>query len=147
MRQRGTSTSYTEWKGNIDTSLTLFANDSHCYMTEDGGEIDNVFIRNLGASTRAAARKVRPIETDDIMPSTFWCPNPMNTWIGNVAAGSESSGFWFELEEDVRPPTSFLPLSNGMSPRRMSLKLFRDNIAHSNWRHGLRKLSLEIAQE
>jgi hypothetical protein len=106
---------------------------------EDGGEIDNKFIRNLGASTRAAKRIVRSGESDDSNPSTFWASNPANTWIENVAAGSESSGFWFELQREVKSPTSMMPLSAGMVPREMPLKLFRDNVMHSNFKHGLRK--------
>jgi hypothetical protein len=111
----------------------------HCYILEDGGELDNKFIRNLGASTRAATRLVRPFESDGSNPSTFWCSNPVNTWIENVAAGSESSGFWFELQFDVRPPTSLMPSSVGLVPRRLPLKLFLNNVAHSNAIHGLRK--------
>lgn len=107
-------------------------------MTEDGGEIDNAFVRNLGALTRAATRLVRPGETDINNPSTFWCSNPVNEWVGNVAAGCESNGFWFELQETVRSPTSEMPLSAGMNPRRSPLKLFRDNVCHSNQIHGLR---------
>ena len=117
-----------------------YESKGHCYITEDGGELDNRFIRNLGASTRAARRIVRSFETDAASPSTFWCSNPANEWIGNVAAGSESNGFWFELQEAVRPPTSLMPLSDGMIPRRMPLKRFVDNVAHSNRRTGLRKL-------
>jgi hypothetical protein len=110
----------------------------HCYMTEDGGEIDNVFVRNLGANTRAATRVVRPEETDSTNPSTFWCSNPVNEWVGNVAAGGEANGYWFELQDSVKSPTSEMPLSAGMIPRRMPLKLFRDNVSHSYRRHGLR---------
>ena len=116
-----------------------FETRGHCYMTEDGGEFDNVFSGNLGASTRSARRLVRSFESDRMNPSTFWAPNPANIWIGNVAAGSESMGFWFELQDAVRPPTSFMPLSRGVVPRRIPLKLFVDNVAHSNKKSGLRK--------
>lgn len=116
----------------------------HCYITEDGGEMDNKFIRNLGASTRAAQRLVRSFETDRSNPSTFWCSNPVNSWIENVAAGSESSGFWFELQDSVRPPTLFLETSAGLRPRRQALKEFRANAAHSNRKHGVRKFTLVV---
>ena len=109
----------------------------HCFMTEDGGEVDNVFQGNLGALTRAADKLVGPMETDN-NPSTFWCTNPNNEWVGNVAAGSEDSGFWFELQTEVRGPTADMPLSAGMNPRITPLKLFRDNVSHSNRRTGLR---------
>jgi hypothetical protein len=109
----------------------------HCYMTEDGGEIDNLFRRNLGALTQQATRLVRPVESDNF-PSTFWCSNPQNTWIDNVAAGSKRNGFWFELQTEVRAPTALMPLSQGMNPRQLNLKLFQDNVAHSNEGAGLR---------
>lgn len=109
----------------------------HCFMTEDGGEIDNVFQGNLGALTKPASRLVGPLETDNIA-STYWCSNPNNEWIGNVAAGCRDNGFWFELNQAVRGPTASMPLSIGMNPRSLPLKAFRDNIAHSNGKHGVR---------
>ena len=112
----------------------------HCYMLEDGGELDNKFIRNLGASTRAAQRIVRPLETDATEPSTFWISNPSNSWIENIAAGSAANGYWFELRLEVRPPTSLMASSLGIVPRTMPLKLFLNNSAHSNYRMGLSKL-------
>jgi len=81
---------------------------------------------------------VRSVETDNTNPSTFWCSNPVNEWVGNVAAGCEGNGFWFELQDSVRSPTSDMPLSRDMNPRLMPLKLFVDNVAHSNRKHGLR---------
>ena len=119
-------------------------NKGHCYMLEDGGELDNKFIRNLGASTRAAKRVVRSLETDNSGPSTFWISNPANSWTGNVAAGSAGNGFWFELRLEVRPPTSLMALSTGMVPRTLPLKLFLNNVAHSNTIVGLRKFLLSV---
>jgi hypothetical protein len=49
-----------------------FDTKGHCFMTEDGGEVDNIFDRNLGAKTEPATRLVRPFETDGSNPSTFW---------------------------------------------------------------------------
>jgi len=107
-------------------------------LFSDGGEMHNKFIRNLGAGTERAQRIVRPWETDASDPTTFWASNPMNEWIGNVAAGSETNGFWFELLDEVRAPSSYLPHSQGVRPRRSMLKLFRDNVAHSNRVTGVR---------
>lgn len=121
------------------TDNVAYDNAGHCFMTEDGGEVDNVFLRNLGASTHAVLTKnvLGPMDSDD-RPSTFWCSNPQNEWVGNVAAGSTNNGFWFELQTAVRGPTAEMPLSEGMDPRSLNLKLFRDNVAHSNGQHGLR---------
>lgn len=90
------------------------------------------------ALTRAAERIVREFETDQSSPSTFWCPQPDNEWVGNIAAGSEAFGFWFELRDNVRPPTALLPFSDGMVPTKTALRLFVDNVAHSNRRSGVR---------
>jgi hypothetical protein len=68
-------------------------------------------------------------ESDDL-PATFWLTNPNNTWIDNVAAGSDSSGFWFEVAALVRGPSK--DLHPDMEPRDLPLKLFTDNTAHSN---------------
>jgi hypothetical protein len=107
-------------------------------MLEDGGEIDNVFRRNLGAKTLKATRPVSASQTDHLLPSTFWCTNPQNSWIENVAAGSSDSGFWFELNDAVRGPTANMPHAKGMIPRTMRLGDFRKNVAHSNGKHGIR---------
>jgi hypothetical protein len=120
----------------IDSNVA-YEHFGHCYMTEDGGELDNVFTGNLGAGTKPASRLVTAGESDNI-PSTFWCSNPSNQWIGNVAAGSKDNGFWFELLQQVRGPTATMPLSAGMNPRAMPLGAFRDNVAHSNGKHGVR---------
>lgn len=111
----------------------------HCFMTEDGGEVDNKFIRNLGSNTKSASRLVREGETDVESPATFWTANPMNEWIGNVAAGCEGSGYWIELLPFVKHPSALLETSINMNPRVLPMTSFVDNIAHSNFRHGLRK--------
>jgi cell surface hyaluronidase len=108
-------------------------------MTEDGGETDNIFQANLGATTKPVARLINRDDTDAAFPTTFWCSNPMNEWVGNVAAGSQAFGYWFELAETVRPPTLFFPSSKGMNPRTLPLQKFVNNVAHSNNKSALRK--------
>jgi hypothetical protein len=125
---------------NLTVSQNVaFDTVGHCYVLEDGGELDNKFVANLGATTRRTTRLIRPFETDNTIPSTFWISNPANTWGGNVAAGSEGSGYWFELQDLVRSPTLLLPSSIGMVPKKLALQTFSGNIAHSNSQHGLRK--------
>jgi hypothetical protein len=109
-----------------------FNTKGHCFMLEDGIETGNEFIRNLGAYT-AIPKTIIPnlgangVETDNA-PATFWITNPTNTWIGNVAAGSESSGFWFELKKRGTRATRF----PNIDPKTDNLTLFQDNVAHSN---------------
>lgn len=104
----------------------------HCFMLEDGIETGNQFIRNLGAHTSIPATIIpnmgsNGLETDN-EPSTFWMTNPSNIWIGNVAAGSERAGFWFELKVRGTRAAQF----GTADPKRTALTLFQDNIAHSN---------------
>ncbi|CAI5529275.1 unnamed protein product, partial [Closterium sp. Naga37s-1] len=111
----------------------------HCFMVEEGGETDNTFLRNLGIWTRAvevliplsAADPTKTEETDDA-PSTFWITNPNNNFIGNVAAGSENSGYWMELRDRVRGFTLSYPGLNATVPANGPFGIYRDNVAHSN---------------
>lgn len=109
-----------------------FDTKGHCYITEDGMEINNQFIRNLGAQTGIPATII-PNQGDngdetDGQPSTFWITSPTNSWIGNVAAGSEHSGFWFEPKLRGARASAFPNLDPQFSP----LISFKDNVAHSN---------------
>ena len=105
----------------------------HCYMTEDGIETGNEFIHNLGVQTSVPERLIpestilnNGFETDQI-PATFWISNPDNIYIGNVAAGSHDSGFWFEPKlRGVRQS-----LYAGYDPRFVPMKVFKNNVVHS----------------
>jgi G8 domain len=109
-----------------------FDTKGHCYMTEDGMETNNEFIRNLGAQTGIPA-KIIPNQGSngdetDFEPATFWITNPTNSWVGNVAAGSEHSGYWFEPKLRGVRASAF----SGLNPQYEPLILFKDNVAHSN---------------
>lgn len=95
-----------------------FDSQGHCYITEDGVEEDNTFKDNLGVKN---AKQTVGISTSDRAVSTFWITNPRNHFIGNVAAGSEFAGFWFEIGA-----LKFEPIYT-----------FRDNVSHNNGRHGI----------
>jgi hypothetical protein len=102
----------------------------HCYITEDGIETGNEFIRNLGAQTDQP--EILIVTTNgnesDSEPATFWITNPTNSWIGNVAAGSTSSGFWFDPQ--IRGARAYL--YPRYDPQVEPIILFKDNVAHSN---------------
>jgi hypothetical protein len=109
-----------------------FDTKGHCYMTEDGMEMNNQFIRNLGAQTGIPARIIPNSGTNgketDGEPATFWITAPTNFFDGNVAAGSEHSGFWFEPKlRGVR--ASMYP---DLNPMFSPLGSFNNNVAHSN---------------
>ena len=104
----------------------------HGYFLEDGAEHDNLIENNFGLLTR------RPVEADRLLPTdgspaTFWITNPDNVVRGNVAAGSQGTGFWYALPEH---PTG-LSANPNVWPRRTPLGEFSGNVAHSNGRDGL----------
>lgn len=105
-------------------------------MLEDGHERYNVFTGNLGASTERPQRLIPDMGTNgqetDRDAATFWITNPTNSFIGNVAAGSQVNGFWFELNNQVRGPIA--DRFARYNPKRQPLIAFRDNVAHSNRR-------------
>jgi len=70
----------------------------------------------------------------DITVSTYWITNPYNTVIDNRSGGSEWYGFWYEIKEHPDGPSA----RSDICPKGIELKAFRNNIAHSNGRFGLR---------
>jgi cell migration-inducing and hyaluronan-binding protein len=131
----------------------------HCFFLEDGIETGNQFVHNLGIMTKChpdgspcLPTNLAPFKTADgknfltagqdaknvLIPSdntasTFWITNPDNTYIGNVAAGSESTGFWFALPQHPTGAFEGKEGSENIWPRRMPVREFRDNTAHSNF--------------
>lgn len=104
----------------------------HGYFLEDGDEEFNVFRRNIGIRSLRTSKANR-VEVEDDSPATFWITNPNNTFVGNVATGSDDAGFW------VIPLTNLLrsgaTLSKGGVPRDYPLLNFNNNVAHSNKRN------------
>ncbi len=135
----------------------------HCFFMEDGIETGNAFIRNLaiqtkchptldcvptdlGANAEREARQANPAAFREasfhggntLLPSdntvaSFWITNPDNSYIDNVAAGSDSTGFWLSIPE--HPNGAFLgtEIAANTWPRRTPLREFRGNVAHSNF--------------
>lgn len=111
-------------------SNVCYDNLGHSYFLEDGGETDNVLKNNLGVWTREVEDGL--LESDE-RPATFWITNPDNVIEGNVAAGSEGHGFWYALPEHPTGPSS----TSRIWPQRTPLKLFTNNVTHSNDDTGL----------
>jgi hypothetical protein len=131
-----------------------FNTKGHCYITEDGIEKGNEFIMNLGAQTGPVTTLIPNIplanngdESDD-QPATFWITNPANTWVGNVAAGSRKSGYWFEpLLRGTR--LNLVPVD--YDPEIELLTLFKNNVVHStsvviDGDHPMNSVSLAVLQ-
>jgi cell migration-inducing and hyaluronan-binding protein len=145
-------------EGNV-----TFNTVGHCFFMEDGIETGNAFTRNLAIQTKChptldcvpndlGANGERTARQEDaagfreasfhggntLLPSdntvaSFWITNPDNSYIDNVAAGSDSTGFWFSLPE--HPNGQFLgtEISAKTWPRRTPVRAFRGNTAHSNF--------------
>jgi cell surface hyaluronidase len=104
----------------------------HCYFLEDGAETGNVLDGNLGMLTRGAPRNGAILESD-VRPATFWISNPDNVVTRNAAAGSDGTGFWYNLTPHPTGPSA----TGAVWPRRANLRVFDGNVAHSNEMNGL----------
>ena len=135
----------------------------HCFFMEDGIETGNRLVRNLGIQTKChpalpcvptvlAAAGEDPVAYEDrrslrsagqasrdvLLPSdnsvsTFWITNPDNSYIDNVAAGSDVTGFWMSLPEHPNGAFEGTEVSANTWPRRTVFREFRGNVAHSNY--------------
>jgi len=102
----------------------------HTIFIEDAIETKNYIVHNLVVDVR---RSWSLLNTDQT-PACFWITNPNNIFVGNHAAGSDRYSYWFDLQE-----TSIGPSFNAnICPINAKLGEFRDNVAHSNGRYGLR---------
>lgn len=135
----------------------------HCFFMEDGIEHGNEFVRNLAiqvkchptldcvpmnlaangerdasyadraAFTKASFHGGHTLLPSDNTVAAFWITNPDNSYVDNVAAGSDQVGFWLSVPE--HPNGAFLgsKASLGIWPRRTLLRDFSRNTAHSNF--------------
>ena len=106
------------------------------YFLENGDEVNNSFIHNLGILTRVAeagkeVRKYDRLPAENLplfrLPATFWITHPSNHFVDNASAGSEGSGFWMTVQHQ---PIEFDTAN--IEPRKEPLGLFDGNYSHSN---------------
>ena len=123
-------------EGNTCTDHT-----GHGFFLEDGAETGNIMKGNLGMVSRLSAGKI--VHSDAISEnqnwgvSTFWFINPNNSFVDNVAAGSQFSLFSMELttELETRAQNSTtcanrLPKISDM--QKLPLGKFEGNVGHSS---------------
>lgn len=116
-----------------------YGTQGHCYFLEDGSETGNLLRGNLALQVRrpSEANAILPTDRSHMGPAAFWVTNPANYLVGNVAASSEGSGFWYALPEHPTGP-SYDRLAGATTwPRRTPLGAFDGNLAHSNRQDGL----------
>ncbi len=146
----------------IENNVT-FNTVGHCFFMEDGIENGNEFIRNLAIQTKchptldcvptnlaangeishsfedpAALRQASFHGGNTLLPSdntvaSFWITNPDNSYIDNVAAGSDQVGFWLSVPQHPNGAFADTEISRNTWPRRTPLRAFRGNVAHSNF--------------
>src|SRR6186713_2849364 len=127
----------------------------HCFFLEDGIEHGNEFVHNLAIQTKchtskpcvptnlAASGEPRmgtngQQSKDVLLPSdntvaSYWITNPDNTFRDNVAAGSDSNGFWMSLPEHPNGKFDGTEISKATWPKRTPFREFNGNVAHSNY--------------
>src|SRR6187431_22110 len=94
--------------------------------------------RGSNSLNRATYRADSMSGKDTLLPSdntvaAYWITNPDNTFIDNVAAGSDENGFWLSLPEHPQGAFKESEVSKTIWPRRTPLRAFRGNVAHSNF--------------
>src|SRR3984893_3396295 len=139
---------------DVENNVT-YNNIGHCFFLEDAVEHDNQFVHNLGILTKchpdapcvptnlAASGESRAgangqnakdiLIPSDNTASTFWITNPDNIYRDNVAAGSDSNGFWMSLPEHPTGKFEGTEISAKTWPRRTPFREFKGNVAHSNY--------------
>jgi cell migration-inducing and hyaluronan-binding protein len=136
----------------VENNVT-FNTVGHCFFLEDAVETGNQFVHNLAIQTKCHPDGKPCVPTDltlahqspagqsandilipsDNTAASFWITNPDNVYRDNVAAGSEAIGFWIALPQ--HPTGAFLENEGSKTiwPRRMQLREFSGNTAHSNF--------------
>ncbi len=143
---------------DIENNVT-YNNIGHCFFLEDGIEHGNEYVHNLailtkchpdapcdptnlapfGSSADGLNFKTTGQDARDVLipsdntASSFWITNPDNTYRDNVAAGSDATGFWLAFPEHPTGKFEGAEISKTTWPRRMKLREFKGNTAHSNF--------------
>ena len=94
-----------------------------------------MFERNLGVATYKATIGITA-ETDSTEVATFYIASPGNSWIGNVAAGSENFGFHFRLKQAATG--DYAGDYPTLVPYRIGIVEFESNVVHSSFFMGIK---------
>jgi hypothetical protein len=117
----------------------VYSSMGHAIFLEDGVEQFHEINHNLVLST------IRPDPGNELLisdnqleelqnrsPSSFWITNPANEFIGNVAGGTEGTGFWFALAREPMGESAMEPFFNGRNAVDTDLGAFQGNVCHSS---------------
>lgn len=110
----------------------------HGLFLEDGSERFNTIKNNVvGLSKRPRpGDELTPSdnemnEVQNRTPSQYWITNPNNIFEGNVAAGTEGTGFWFAFPDKPLQQSSVISRFSGIRPSKEKLGVFKGNKSHS----------------
>ena len=125
----------------------------HGFFMEDGVETGNQYIANIALGVHKVGRTDAggdsyPDENDPFIvdthdfvgqnplrflsSSSYWITNPDNTWVGNISAGVDGTGFWFILPEFAIGASASNPQYNNVNANETPLGLFDHNTTHSS---------------
>ena len=102
----------------------------HTIFIEDAAETNNVIEDNLIIDVRQSWSLLNT----DQSPAGMWITHPNNIFRRNTVAGSAFYGFWFDLKDTSTGPST----NPNIVPKFSKLGEFKDNIAHSVGKYGLR---------
>ncbi|TWT43117.1 G8 domain-containing protein [Botrimarina hoheduenensis] len=124
----------------------------HGFFVEDAVETGNLFRANIALGIHAVGRSEAVgdnapdlndpfiVDTHDhvgqnptrfLSSAAFWVTNPDNDFVGNIAAGSEGTGFWFLFPDSPIGAAASDPQYAGVRPDRVNLGVFDHNSSHS----------------
>lgn len=110
----------------------------HGLFLEDGSERFNTIKNNVMVLTKRPKAGEQHTPSDNEMnevqnrtPSQFWITNPNNTFEGNVAAGSQGTGFWFAMPTKPMQQSSVIERFANIQPHKEKLGKFSGNSSHS----------------
>ena len=125
----------------------------HGFFMEDGVETGNEFIANIAFGIHKVGRSdavgnFAPdlndpfiVDTHDhvgqnanrfLSSAAYWVTNPDNTWVGNISAGSEGTGFWFILPDSAIGDSANDSQYDNVRPDRTNLRQFDFNSSHAS---------------
>ncbi len=126
--------------GLIEENIAYDVNGAG-FVTEDGSETGNRFVRNFVAAVHGSGLEIDARERGQGVGhegSGFWLGSDNNELVGNVVAGARASGYaLFRTENSVSIP-AFPKIITGNSFSAPRVFRFLDNEAYSISGHGVR---------
>jgi hypothetical protein len=122
---------------NVENNF-FYDHIGHGVFLEDGSERYNTIKNNVVLLTKRPIKGQELTPSDNELnqlqnrtPSSYWITNPNNIFEGNVAAGTQGTGYWFALPRSPMGDSANDSRFTGIEPYKEPLGLFKNNKAHS----------------